>query len=325
MCLENKWEENYKLAKKYYEHYGCLNMKTTFITNDGINYDKNGIKLGSWINYQKSSYHKGMLKEEYIEKLLEIGIDFETRKKTMKEILQLLKNYYNAYGHINVPLNFKTNNGFDYDEDGYKLGTWLRFQVYKHEYGTLPLEIKKVLDQFGFCYDVESIDREKEWENIYELAKIYYEHYNNLQIPRGFKTKNGYEYDEEGIKLGAWVNTQRYYFNKKRMTDYRVQKLNDIGMIWSIKIKNNKIDSLCLIYNIDKEVNKEILEDISYKELKIKILFLQENGIDIMENGVLHEIFSMSNINMKSKYGVSIEDLFKLHSDKPKKRKKRGN
>ena len=47
------------------------------------------------------------------------------------------------------------------------------------------------------------------WMDKYELAKAYYEHNNNLEIPYNFKTKNGYEYDETGINLCGWIRKQR--------------------------------------------------------------------------------------------------------------------
>ena len=45
------------------------------------------------------------------------------------------------------------------------------------------------------------------------------------------------------------------------------------------------------------------------KALKIKYLIY--NGYDIIDKSKLHEIFNMSDINMKIKYGVSREDLIR--------------
>lgn len=53
------------------------------------------------------------------------------------------------------------------------------------------------------------------WEDYYELAKAYYEHHRNLEIPFRFKTNDGCNYDENGIVgLGHWIRNQRtQYFN----------------------------------------------------------------------------------------------------------------
>ena len=47
--------------------------------------------------------------------------------------------------------------------------------------------------------------------------------------------------------------------------------------------------------------------------------FLEENGYSIVDDkGILHEIFSMSSMNMKLKYGVSLEDLINMYKEKSK-------
>ncbi len=44
------------------------------------------------------------------------------------------------------------------------------------------------------------------WMYKYSLAKVYFEHHGNLEIPQGYKTLNGYEYAESGIALGRWIS-----------------------------------------------------------------------------------------------------------------------
>ena len=146
------------------------------------------------------------------------------------------------------------------------------------------------------------------WEKIYEYAKKYYEHYGDLKVPSKFKTNNGYEYAENGeINLGMWINAQR-----QRVTpeSERGQLLSNIGMIWDVKKNKEKIEEICIDNNIDLTINKKIIEHISIQELQSKILFLQDNGMSIINNdGKLHEIFSMSNLNMKVQYGINMEEL----------------
>lgn len=68
------------------------------------------------------------------------------------------------------------------------------------------------------------------WEDYYELAKAYYEHHRNLEIPFRFKTNDGCNYDENGIVgLGHWIRNQRtQYFN---LSEKRQQLLKSIGFV----------------------------------------------------------------------------------------------
>ena len=45
---------------------------------------------------------------------------------------------------------------------------------------------------------IELKNNKDEWCRKYELAKSYYEHHGNLEVPSDFKTINGYEYYEDG-------------------------------------------------------------------------------------------------------------------------------
>lgn len=71
------------------------------------------------------------------------------------------------------------------------------------------------------------------WDDYYELAKAYYEHNGDLEIPDKFKTNDGFTYDENGIiNLGNWIKTQRKTVNPK---SERGQLLLQIGMRFNKK------------------------------------------------------------------------------------------
>ncbi len=131
--------------------------------------------------------------------------------------------YHSAHGDLNVPRKFKT-------EDGLALGDWIttqrRVRAGKVE-GRLTREQIEKLDGLGMTWG--SL-QELAWERFYEAARIYQETYGNLLVPKGYETA-------DGLKLGAWIMNQRQsYANfgiSKRMTPERIEKLNDIGMVWS--------------------------------------------------------------------------------------------
>lgn len=48
--------------------------------------------------------------------------------------------------------------------------------------------------------------RDEKWNLIYQYAKNYYEHHGNLEVPKNFKTNDGYIDDKSGtIHLGEWI------------------------------------------------------------------------------------------------------------------------
>ena len=73
---------------------------------------------------------------------------------------------------------------------------------------TAPTSEKgQLLAQIGMIWNIRNI---VSFEEMYEYAKKYYEHYGNLEVPQKFITNNGYEYAENGkIKLGKWIATRR--------------------------------------------------------------------------------------------------------------------
>ena len=239
-----------------------------------------------------------------------------------QEVYELAKSYYEHYNNLQIPRNFKTKNGYEFDENGVWLGAWLNYQKLKFRSNELDEEKVKLLQKLGIDFVIKN--PEEEWKKQFLLAQKYYEHHGNLYIPRNFKTNNGYEFDNEGIKLGDWIITQRRTYKSGKISTERIEKLNSIHMIWSLRSMSKKIVSLCLKLNINVELNIDVLENLSFREFYIKVSFLLENNMDITKEGILHEIFSMSSTNLKAKYGVSVEELFILHSEKNKTKPKKG-
>lgn len=72
------------------------------------------------------------------------------------------------------------------------------------------------------------------WEAMFSRAEAYYQVHGHLNVPKRFKT-------EEGYSLGAWVATQRrvragqQYGN---LTPDRIEKLDRIGMVWENRLES---------------------------------------------------------------------------------------
>ena len=308
---EKNWQKNYELAKNYYEKYGNLEIPQNFKTSDGFAYDENGIKLGVWISNQRASFLD--LSQEQQQLLQSIGFILNLRDKNWQKNYQLAKNYYEKHGNLEIPVYFKTNDGFTYDEKGLNLGRWIHIQ--RVRFLNLSQERQQLLQSIGFILN----PREKNWQKNYQLAKNYYEKHGSLKIPFNFKTNDGFTYDEKGLNLGHWIHNQRVYVNPE---SEKGKLLLSIGMRWNVTQNKEKVANICKTYNINQIKNKSILNHISIQELQSKIEFLNSNNIPIVdENGLLMDIFSMSSSDMKEKYGISLEELISEYYIKNQKGK----
>ena len=321
MRFENKnstlsWKEMYEYAKIYYEHYNNLEVPFKFMTNDGYTPQEEGkIRLGQWISSQR---RKVPPESEQGHLLTEIGMRFETKRNTLswEETYEYAKIYYEHYNNLEVPQKFRTNDGYTYEEDGkIGLGNWISSQ---RRVTSKESEKGYLLTKIGMCFETKNSTLS--WEEMYEYAKIYYEHYNDLEVPARFRTNDGYTYEEDGkIRLGLWIINQRQNIPQK---SEKIQALDEIKMNWSPRIQKEEVNNLCIDNEINIELNKTVISHISAKELKSKTTYLRANGIELTnEDGKLHEIFSMSSPDMKEKYGISLPEMIRDFYDVKQKRK----
>lgn len=278
---EKVWNAFYELACKYYQHHGHLSIPGHFVTVNGYTEDKNGVRLGRWLTSQKQFYKKKKLREDRIQKLLSIGIHFETRNNedVWQQRYELARIYYQHYGNLEMPAKFKTKNGYEEDQDGVKLGSWLHKQRQEYQNGTLEESRKRKLEELNMRFDTK--DNEQEWNKRYELAKIYYTYFGNLDIPYSFVTKNGYERseieDSDSVSLGAWVGNQRDDYRNGKLREDRKAKLESIGIRFQVR-------------DIEKEWQEKFELAVAFLKhhghIQIPNVFTTKNGYEEDKEGV---------------------------------------
>lgn len=283
---ENRWMENYNLAKAYYKYYGNLEVPVNFKTINGIDYNIKGQKLGTWIQTQRRAF-KGKagfeLTSEKLKLLEEIGMIFDVNSEKWLYMYNLAKKYYAHHGDLEIATYFKTSNGYEKDENGYNLGLWLKSQreAYRKERKDLKLTSSqiKLLEKIGIRWS--NIDKMSQWMEKYNLAKAYYMCYGNLEIPVNFKTSNGYDNDDNGIKLGSWIKSQREAYGRQRpeynLTSEKIALLESIGMRWG---NIDKMNQWMEKYNLAKAYYEH------HKNLVMKNNFKTKNGYVYDENGI---------------------------------------
>ena len=179
---------------------------------------------------------------------------------TWEDYYELAKAYREKHGDLLIREEFKTIYGDEYDEYGVNLGEWIKQQrrAYKGQ-GNYKLsnEQIKLLDEIGMIWDVHAY----KWYKNYKLAEAYHEEYGDLLISPNFKTSDGIKYDKYGVKLGAWIRTQRASYKgqgKTKLSNKQIELLDKIDMIW---FKDNK----------DQKLQQEKIDSKNLKRKKIEI------------------------------------------------------
>ena len=141
-----------------------------------------------------------------------------------------------AAGKNNVPVIFDIVNNI---ENLYSIGTIQQeMQVAISYYRSLGEDSMIVNDRFEVIDEVreakELFDQLNDaltasWDVMYHYAVKYYKTYGNLEVPRRYKTDDGYS-------LGNWIFTQRKVYAGEsygNLSEDRIQKLESIGMVWN--------------------------------------------------------------------------------------------
>ena len=227
----------------------------------------------------------------------------------------LAQKYSDSHGGTveGMKVNFRTSDGIDYDPNGERLHAWLKRQLDRR---TISDEEIKLLKLIGLSFDKKN----HSWEEMYCYAEMYYENLGNLLVPSDFKTNNGFIYNPDGdIKLGSCIKRCRQDSMINTCDDKRV-KLDNIGMIWNTSKNLYAIKILCNCLGIDYFKNVDDLQEKSYLDFKVRVayilFFLKDKypQIDLVnDKGCLHDIFSMLNKDMKSSYGMNLEELIAMY------------
>lgn len=201
LAVENRWEETYALIKAEYEATGKLKLK-----------DKN---QKVWLFRQRKNYRDGKLSAIQISQLEAIGIYWEP-KDNWKLLYEKAKVYAAENKNLDPPATYKTS-------DGLNLGRWLMEQRSSYRKNKLTEDKVRRLEAIGFEWESPL---ERQWLQGCSEAKAFYDANGHLNVPAKYETPNGF-------KLGVWLGSQRT--NKKfgRLSEKRIDTLEQMGINWS--------------------------------------------------------------------------------------------
>ena len=257
---EQNWLDNYQSARLYAEKKGSLLVPAGYV-------DENGFRLGVWISnlraarkarpgsFQVTPEHIALLDaigmqwdareakwagafrraEEYCAALRELFQGENTRRLTATvppacsvreqnwlDNYQSAKRYAEKKGTLLVPAGYV-------DESGFRLGVWISNlraarKARPESFQVTPEHIA-MLDAIGMQWDA----REAKWDGAFRRAEEYRAAHGDLLVPVNYKTGDGF-------CLGDWVRRMResYAAADDRLTAAHVQKLEALGMVWTM-------------------------------------------------------------------------------------------
>ena len=245
-----KLEKGLAKLEQFVSENGHGDVNLQYVTEDGF-------PLGKWLCNMRSKYRKGNLEEEAVESLEKAGIVWDVGKYRWEIYYKAAEEYKNSFGDLEIPCSYVT-------EDGKKLGVWLNNQKssYRKKYHLVSGTVRETeytdqcrhskeighgfaekhrlaeensftkeqvqkLEALGIRWEEKS---ESNFERKYQIAREYYKEHGNLEMPSTFVYK--------GENLGKWLNELRLArknTGSQNLTKEKVQKLDQIGMVWEKK------------------------------------------------------------------------------------------
>ncbi len=250
--FKEQWDETYNIAKEYYAEHGNL---------DGLRDKKiKGKNIYQWLGDQIKSYNKGILLEERMQLLEQIGIVWNQKETRWYEMYDRATKHYEENGNLTAVTDEELNNWLKRQRQAYRG---------KGTYSKLSEEQTKKLELIGMVWDV----KENSYKEMYDYAKKYYEDYGTLLLP--------YKYTDNGKDLHSWVKEKRKAYKKGKLSQEQIEELEAIGMIWDVnEYKWNQMYIQAKLYYtehgnlvITPKVNKQL-----YQWLKIQKKLYAEDG-----------------------------------------------
>ena len=168
-------------------------------------------KLADWVSRMRRIRKEARLAAEYVAQLDALGFDWDPTTGKWEKMFAALEAFKREHGHTNVPPDYTANPA---------LGNWVRNQRRDRKFGREIMRSRIArLDSLGFVWEFFSSTR---WEDMFAQLSAFKEVHGHCNVPQRWP---------ENIKLGRWVNTQRWRLS--RLTPGRKHMLDELGFVWN--------------------------------------------------------------------------------------------
>ncbi|HEY5234430.1 MAG TPA: Helicase associated domain protein, partial [Verrucomicrobiae bacterium] len=214
-AIDLKWHEMFERLKEYHSSNGDANVPYGW---------KENRKLAAWVSNQRERRKHSTLSDEEIKLLDSLGFTWKSRDVgTWEDRLAEVVAFKAENGHCDIPLNFPENP---------KLGRFVNNIRTQRNSRRLSAERIAKLDAIGFAWGSrsrEEVDGEginAGWKMRFEELLRYKEKNGDCKVPNEWP---------ENLKLGHWVNQQRYLKKCGELHLKREEMLNSIAFDWGFK------------------------------------------------------------------------------------------
>ena len=200
--IQNTWDERYRALLKFKEEYGHTQVPK----------DQDS-KLFFWVKNQRMNIYRNSISPERKALLLKTGIlDANTSIQLALipiKTLNLLKQYYQMHGHINVP---------QLDKENKYLGRYINTQRIQKKLGKISKERISILEEMGIVWDAKEFN----WLKKLDELEKYFKKNGHFNVTRR---------NSKNPSLGKWL----YDLKRKCPSPEKLKKLLQIGFNWEIE------------------------------------------------------------------------------------------
>lgn len=214
---EDLWERLYAALAAYVAEHGHARFPNDYVTSDGVN-------LGQWARDQRRKYRQGKVNAQRVARLEALpGWAWRDRLDEQWERgFTALAEFVAQHGHANVPSRHTYSGSFH-------LGGWVAAQHRKHRRGELEAGRTARLEALpGWVW------RRRDhtpgvscgWESSFTALTQFVDEHGHARVPPAHITG-------DGIRLGQWVNAQRYTYRQGALDADRAAALETlVGWVW---------------------------------------------------------------------------------------------
>jgi superfamily II DNA or RNA helicase len=169
--------------------------------------------LGHWASDQRTRWRAGKLSPDRVKRLESLGFVWELEAERWKANYEALVAFKRKKGHCNVPSDFPEEPA---------LGHWLGNQRAFKAKGKLAADRIRLLEAVGITWNTV----EAQWEEKFKRLVTFQKREGHANVPGQYAAD---------VELANWVNNQRAFKRRGRLTPERIERLEAIGFCWDAK------------------------------------------------------------------------------------------